>query len=169
MMLSSRMSFIVISVAATGLPEPQKDHAVRMVRFATDCILKMNSLVTELSVSLGADTAALQLRVGIHSGSVTGGVLKGAKSRFQLFGDSMNVASRMESLGKAGKIQVSKATADLIAAAGKEKWLVPREDTVIAKGKGEIQCFWVVIPSSMASTDTGSCLTNDIDSSDIAV
>lgn len=61
-----------------------------MVRFASDCIAELNMLTSGvLSETLGPDTANLRLRVGIHSGSVTGGVLKGAKSRFQLFGDTM--------------------------------------------------------------------------------
>ena len=65
-------------------------HAVRMIRFASDCIAELNALTSGvLADTLGADTAELNLRVGIHSGSVTGGVLRGSKSRFQLFGDTM--------------------------------------------------------------------------------
>lgn len=76
-------------VAVAGLPEPQKDHAVIMCRFARDCMLRMKGLTKKLEKSLGPDTGELDMRVGIHSGPVTAGVLRGERSRFQLFGDSM--------------------------------------------------------------------------------
>lgn len=76
-------------VAAAGLPEPRNDHAVAMARFAKECMGKMSSLTQKLEVSLGPDTADLSLRVGLHSGPVTAGVLRGERSRFQLFGDTM--------------------------------------------------------------------------------
>ena len=83
----------------TGIPDPQEDHAVIMVKFAKDCMAKMSRLLQELAGTLGDDTLDLKMRVGIHSGSVTGGVLRGDKSRFQLFGSTMNTAARMESNG----------------------------------------------------------------------
>lgn len=69
-----------------GLPDPRPDHAVAMVRFARDCQLKMGSLSHELEIALGPDTADLAFRMGLHSGAVTGGVLRGQNNRFQLFG-----------------------------------------------------------------------------------
>ena len=74
-------------MAATGLPEKRKDHAVLMARFARDCLKKMLFVVRRLEIRLGPDTADLGMRIGIHSGSVTAGVLRGEKARFQLFGD----------------------------------------------------------------------------------
>jgi Adenylate and Guanylate cyclase catalytic domain len=62
-------------VAVAGLPDPQDDHAVIMTRFAMDCISSMNQLTAALVHILGEDTSSLELRVGLHSGSVTGGVL----------------------------------------------------------------------------------------------
>jgi class 3 adenylate cyclase len=70
---------------------------------------------------------------------VTAGVLRGDKARFQLFGDTMNTASRMESTGQAGKIQVSAETACLLTASGKGRWLLKREQLVAVKGKGDMQ------------------------------
>ena len=55
-------------VAATGIPNPIKDHAPRMLRFARAVIRRMNELARELEVTLGPDTGDLSLRVGVHSG-----------------------------------------------------------------------------------------------------
>lgn len=79
-------------VAVAGLPEPRKDHAVIMARFATDCIYRMQKIVKALETTLGPDTGDLAMRIGLHSGQVTAGVLRGDKGRFQLFGDTMNTA-----------------------------------------------------------------------------
>jgi class 3 adenylate cyclase len=76
-------------VAVTGLPEPRKDHAVVMVKFARDCRSICVDITRELEVSLGPGTGDLRYRFGLHSGPVTAGVLRGKKSRFQLFGTLM--------------------------------------------------------------------------------
>jgi class 3 adenylate cyclase len=75
-------------VAVTGLPEPRKDHAVGMARFATECLRQMKDLVRRLEITLGPDTGELSMRLGLHSGPVIAGVLRGEKARFQLFGDT---------------------------------------------------------------------------------
>jgi class 3 adenylate cyclase len=130
-------------VAVTGLPEPNEHHAVIMALFARECLSSMSELTRSLESTLGPSTASLALRVGMHSGPVIAGVLRGEKSRFQLFGDTMNTASRMESNGVINKIQVSQTTADLLTEAGKADWVVQRDDLVAVKGKGEMQTFWV--------------------------
>jgi hypothetical protein len=114
-----------------------------MARFAYECVQQMSELTKELETLLGPGTSDLVLRIGLHSGPVTAGVLRGEKSRFQLFGDTMNTASRMESTGSPGKIHVSKGTCDLICAAGKQHWLTPRPEMVTAKGKGAMQTYWL--------------------------
>jgi class 3 adenylate cyclase len=130
-------------VAVTGLSDPQDDHAVIMGKFAMECMLKMNELTQKLEVSLGPDTGDLKMRFGLHSGPVTAGVLRGEKSRFQLFGNTVNTAARMESTGKTNHIQCSQATVDLLIAGGKSHWICPRDEIVRAKGKGEVQTFWI--------------------------
>lgn len=84
-------------------------------------------------MSLGPDTGDLDLRVGVHSGPVTAGVLRSERARFQLFGDTMNTCARLESSSKRGHIHASKETADLLVKAGRGKWLRKREDRVSAK------------------------------------
>ena len=73
-------------VAVVGLPDPNPRHAVVMSRFARDCSIRFHRLVQRLEISLGPDTADLSIRVGLHSGAVTAGVLRGDRARFQLFG-----------------------------------------------------------------------------------
>ena len=118
-------------VAVTGLPDPRKDHAIAMSRFARECMLRMQVLVQKLEVTLGPDTGDLSMRMGMHSGPVTAGVLRGERSRFQLFGDTMNTAARMEHTGVRDRIQVSQETADLLIAAGKTTWVTRREDGML--------------------------------------
>ena len=73
-----------ILTAVAGLPEPRRDHAVAIARFARDILSKMHVLTKELEVTLGPDTGELALRIGIHSGPVTAGVLRGKSSYFSI-------------------------------------------------------------------------------------
>ena len=73
-------------VAACGVPNPRPDHAVQMARFAVRCVQTMHQVTKDLELSLGPDTTDLKVRIGIHSGPVTAGVLRGERARFQLFG-----------------------------------------------------------------------------------
>eukprot|EP00977_Amphora_coffeiformis_P016683 scaffold5233_cov178-Amphora_coffeaeformis.AAC.3 len=130
-------------VAVTGLPEVQEDHAVIMAKFAAQCLEQLNPVLHSLVDRLGPETANLNMRYGLNSGPVTAGVLRGEKARFQLFGDTVNTAARMESTGAAGRIHISQNTADLLVSAGLDSWVVPRETMIEAKGKGKLQTFWI--------------------------
>jgi class 3 adenylate cyclase len=117
--------------------EPQSAHAIIMARFAGECKIKMNEVTSMLENKLGPDTGDLCMRFGLHSGPVTAGVLRGDRARFQLFGDTVNTASRMESTGLKGHIHISPTTQQLLVEAGKSHWVKPRADAVQAKGKGK--------------------------------
>jgi class 3 adenylate cyclase len=143
-------------VAVCGVPQAQKDHAVIMARFARDIHSKMQTLVEELEIALGPDTADLAFRIGMHSGAITGGVLRGDNARFQLFGDSMNTASRMESTGTRNRVHISKQTADLLIAAGKKHWIKRREEKIVAKGLGELETFWLVLGKERRDSQASS-------------
>jgi Adenylate and Guanylate cyclase catalytic domain len=75
-------------------------------------------------------------------------VLRTDNARFQLFGDTMNVAARMEHTGAKNRIQVSQETADLLVKAGKGQWVRPRSEKVNAKGKGFMQTHWLDIQAA---------------------
>eukprot|EP00977_Amphora_coffeiformis_P015123 scaffold4420_cov187-Amphora_coffeaeformis.AAC.18 len=165
-----------------------------MARFAKDILHKFNHLVKAMVVELGPDTEDLGLRVGLHSGPVTAGVLRGERARFQLFGDTMNTtavseleaergclflsfclaltfalvffhAQRMESTGAPNKIQMSQETADLLIAAGKTQWLTARKEKVIAKGKGELQTYWLDLHDDSGTKSTSSVTLSQTGSS----
>jgi class 3 adenylate cyclase len=110
-------------VAVAGLPHARNDHAVVMAMFSKECLVKVLSLVRRMEVTLGPDTGDLSMRFGLHSGPVTAGVLRGEKSRFQLFGDSVNTAARIETTGERGKVHISHDTAELLISAGHSKWV----------------------------------------------
>jgi class 3 adenylate cyclase len=157
-------------VAVAGLPDPRNDHHVVMARFARDCLYKFRTMTRELEVTLGPDTTDLGLRVGLHSGPVTAGVLRGDRARFQLFGDTMNTTARVETSGMANKIHISHETAELLQMSGKGHWATPREEKVVAKGKGEMQTYFLGLKgtsamstSSGGSSDTGSCRGSLVD------
>jgi len=143
-------------VAVCGLPDPRKDHYAVMCRFAQDCMAAMHVHTKELEVRLGPDTGDLSLRVGLHSGPVVAGVLRGEKSRFQLFGDTMNTASRMESTGVSNRIQLSSSTADLLTSNGKEHWIIKRQKKVRVKGKGELTTYFLLSVKKKTSSTTSA-------------
>jgi len=104
---------------------------------------KFTDMTQKLEITLGPDTGDLKMRCGLHSGQVTAGCLRGERSRFQLFGDTVNTASRMETTSRVSHIQISNTTAELLRKEGKGKWVKAREDKVAVKGKGMMQTCWL--------------------------
>ncbi len=126
-----------------------------MCNFARKAIHRMGSVVQALETYLGPNTSELSMRIGLHSGPIMAGVLRGEKTRFQLFGDTMNTAARIEATGEKERIHLSQQTATHLINAGKGDWVKERETLVSAKGKGELQTYWLTL--SEKSSYTGEC------------
>jgi class 3 adenylate cyclase len=116
-----------------GLPNPVPDHAERCV----DAALRMLAYLDDRN-----ETSALKwrMRAGIHSGPVIAGVVGKRKFGYDVWGDTVNVASRMESAGEAGRVNVSAYTYSLI----KSRYQGEYRGNLAAKGKGEIEMYFVI-------------------------
>lgn len=128
-------------MAVAGLPAARPDHAQAAARLA----LAMVAAADDVSRNTGV---ALQIRVGIHSGPVVAGVIGQRKFAYDLWGDTVNVAARMESHGEAGRIQVSADTARLL---GDAFILEPRGE-IDVKGKGAMPVFFLTGAKAGAKT-----------------
>ena len=94
-------------MAVAGAPEACDDHAERMVKAAIE-LIKPIDIPPEIAAFL-PDDAALQVRVGMHTGPVVAGVVGEERFMYDIYSDAVNVASRMETTGEAGRIHVSAA------------------------------------------------------------
>ncbi len=92
-----------------------------------------------------------QLRIGINSGSVVAGVIGISKFSYDIWGDTVNVASRMESTGLPGKIQVTPAIYERL----KHHFIFEQRSAISVKGKGEMVTYWLI-----GSIDSPYCVLN---------
>jgi class 3 adenylate cyclase/ActR/RegA family two-component response regulator len=121
-------SYMVVA----GLPTPKDDHAVAIVEMA----LAMRDAIEEFNQKKGMH---LVLRIGIHSGPVVAGIIGTCKFSYDLWGDTVNTASRMESHGLPGEIHLGEATYHLL----KDRYLFEKRNLINVKGKGKMQTYFL--------------------------
>ncbi len=114
-----------------GLPQPREDHAEAMA----DLALAMREIIGGFEV-----TPPLQIRIGLNSGPVVAGVIGTHKFSYDLWGDTVNVASRMESKGEPGHIQVTEATYQHL----RHRYQLAERGLINVKGKGEMLTYWLL-------------------------
>jgi class 3 adenylate cyclase len=117
-------------MAVAGLPAPRPDHAEAAARMALD-------MQSELRRFNEGNQAALQMRVGLNTGPVVAGIIGRHKFSYDLWGDTVNTASRMESHGEPGTIQITEATAKKLQG----KFRLKRRGSIDVKGKGRLNTY----------------------------
>ena len=125
-------------MVAGGLPDPLPDHPEIMARMA----LAMQAYMGQFTTPNGD---RFKIRIGIHTGSVVAGVIGTKKFIYDLWGDTVNVASRMESSGQPGKIQVTDAIYEKL----KDRYLFEKRGKIKVKGKGEMTTYWLISRKSI--------------------
>jgi adenylate cyclase len=131
-------------MAVAGAPLPVADHADRAVQFGLELVRTTEALGAEVGVPL-------RLRVGIHSGPLVAGVIGRDKLAYDLWGDTVNVASRMESQGMPGRVQISAATAERLTV---DLALEPR-GTIEVRGRGPMRVLLVTAEETASMPDAG--------------
>ncbi|KAI9188119.1 hypothetical protein H9P43_002510 [Blastocladiella emersonii ATCC 22665] len=125
-------------VCVSGVPDPTVDHAAEIAKLA----LHFSRAIGKIRIRSNPDLE-LKLKVGIHSGSVVAGLVGKKCSRYCLFGDTVNTASRMKSTGEPSRIHISAAAHSRLADAEGKCFLLERRGEVPIKGKGTMETFWL--------------------------
>lgn len=121
-----------------GLPTPCKNHATAVAQMALD----MQQSISQFKTATGK---SFQLRIGINTGSVVAGVIGLKKFSYDLWGDAVNLASRMESHGVIGKIQVSETTYTFL----KDEYKLEKRGEIKVKGRGEVTTYFLIGKNSL--------------------
>jgi class 3 adenylate cyclase len=135
-------------MCAGGLPLSNTTHPIDICLAA----LEFRSFMKQMGeIKRALNLTFWELRIGIHTGSVTAGVIGTNKFTYDIWGDSVNTASRMESSGEAGKINISGSTYELV----KNLFLCEYRGKVQAKGKGEVDMYFLerILPEFSADED----------------
>lgn len=120
-------------MVAAGLPTHRSDHAQAIANLALD----MQKAIAEFNAE---QNQSFSIRIGINTGPVVAGVIGLKRFIYDLWGDTVNVASRMESHGLAGSIQVSETTYQCL----KEQYLFQKRGTIQVKGRGEMTTYFLI-------------------------
>ena len=123
-------------MCAGGLPFPSEDHAYK----ATLAALEIADFVKK-AMNNSDKNASFDIRIGINTGSVVAGVVGTKKFAYDIWGDAVNIASRMESSGEPGKVNISETTYNLLKE--KEEFVFESRGAIEAKGKGKINMYFV--------------------------
>lgn len=121
-------------LAVCGLPTPDTDHAVNIVKAA----IEINTFMADRLARMGSERT-FAIRIGVHSGSVVAGIVGVKKFAYDIWGDTVNTAARMEQNGVAGKINLSEATYHLV----KDKVKCTSRGEMEVKGKGVMKMYFV--------------------------
>jgi len=125
-------------MAAAGLPDPGRSTAGDIVLAA----LEMRDLIAQRRAErLRQGKPAFEMRIGLHSGPVIAGIVGLKKFAYDIWGDTVNTAARMESSGEAGRVNISTATYEQVKDLAFLRF-EPR-GRVMTKGKGELEMYWV--------------------------
>jgi len=125
-------------MAVCGLPEKNEDHAIKVISAGIE-LKKFMKEFGELRKKENRHT--FEIRMGIHSGSVAAGIVGTDKFAYDIWGDTVNIASRMESSGIAGEINISESTFQLV----KSKFPCEYRGKIEAKNKGEMEMYLVKV------------------------
>lgn len=117
-------------MAVAGLPEPRSDHAPAAARMALDMLATLRDLDAR-------HRTGLRMRLGLNTGPVTAGIIGRHKFSYDLWGDTVNIASRMESLGLPGAVQMGEATARHL----RDQFPLTPRGPLDIKGKGRLTAY----------------------------